>query len=371
MQGARKIPDVEWRASAYHCGIMRSLLLALLLAASSTAAAQQPRYDILITNGTVIDGTGSPRYRADVAISGDRIVAVSRTPLAKASAKRVIDATNRIVAPGFIDLHAHLEPLPQLPGAKSAVTQGVTLALGGPDGSSPSPLASYMNAREKQGIGINVAYLVGHNTVRRAVMGEADRAPTSDELARMRAMIAQGMHDGAFGMSTGLKYIPGAYSNVDEVVSLAQVAADSGGIYTSHLREEGLGLLDGVAEAIETLHAKGWLLGVATGKSDRGLAHILAHHGLAHRFVTLQTADRHPSKPHPSMIEAAIAEADAAPETTAMIGDTSFDILMARAAGAHAVGVAWGYHTVHDLLQSGAHHVVEHAAALPAQLEAL
>ena len=130
-------------------------------------------------------------------------------------------------------------------------------------------------------------------------------------------------------------------------------------------------LFDGVAEAIETLHAKGWLLGVATGKSDRGLAHILAHHGLAHRFVTLQTADRHPSKPHPSMIEAAIAEADAAPETTAMIGDTSFDILMARAAGAHAVGVAWGYHTVHDLLQSGAHHVVEHAAALPAQLEAL
>lgn len=130
-------------------------------------------------------------------------------------------------------------------------------------------------------------------------------------------------------------------------------------------------LFEGIAEAIETLHAKGWLLGVATGKSDRGLAHILAHHGLAHRFVTLQTADRHPSKPHPSMIETAMAEAGASPETTAMIGDTSFDILMARAAGAHAVGVAWGYHTVHDLLQSGAHHVVEHAAALPAQLEAL
>src|SRR6476661_2666992 len=230
---------------------MRSLLLALLLAASSTAAAQQPRYDILITNGTVIDGTGAPRYRADVAIRGDRVVAVSRTALAKSDARRVIDATNRIVAPGFIDLHAHLEPLPQLPGAKSAITQGVTLALGGPDGSSPSPLASYMNAREKQGIGINVAYLVGHNTVRRAVMGEADRAPTNDELARMRAMIAQGMHDGAFGMSTGLKYIPGAYSNVDEVVALAQVAADSGGIYTSHLREEGLGLIGGVAEALE------------------------------------------------------------------------------------------------------------------------
>jgi N-acyl-D-amino-acid deacylase len=228
---------------------MRSLLLVLLLAGS--ASAQQPRYDILITNGTVIDGTGAPRYRADVAITGDRVVAVSRTALARANARRVIDATGRIVAPGFIDLHAHLEPLPQLPGARSAVSQGVTLALGGPDGSSPWPLASYMSAREKQRIGINVAYLVGHNTVRRAVMGTADRAPTADELARMRAMIARGMHDGAFGMSTGLKYIPGTYSNVDEVVALAQVAADSGGIYTSHLREEGLGLIEGVAEALE------------------------------------------------------------------------------------------------------------------------
>jgi len=130
-------------------------------------------------------------------------------------------------------------------------------------------------------------------------------------------------------------------------------------------------LFDGVAEAIETLDANGWLLGVATGKSDRGLKLILEHHGLAHRFVTLQTADRHPSKPHPSMIETAMAEAGASPETTAMIGDTSFDMAMARAAGAHAVGVAWGYHTMHELLESGARHVVAHATALPAQLEAL
>jgi dihydroorotase/N-acyl-D-amino-acid deacylase len=163
----------------------------------------------------------------------------------------VIDATGRIVAPGFIDLHAHLEPLPQLPGARSAVTQGVTLALGGPDGSSPWPFAEYLAAREKQGIGINVAYLVGHNTVRHAVMGDANRAPTDGELARMRDMIARAMGEGAFGISTGLKYIPGTYSKLDEVVALTQPASDSGGIYTSHLREEGLGLLDGVAEAIE------------------------------------------------------------------------------------------------------------------------
>jgi phosphoglycolate phosphatase len=130
-------------------------------------------------------------------------------------------------------------------------------------------------------------------------------------------------------------------------------------------------LFDGVAEAIEALDAGGWLLGVATGKSDRGLKHILEHHGLAHRFVTLQTADRHPSKPHPAMLQAAIAEAGAEPETTAMIGDTSFDIAMARAAGTHAVGVAWGYHSRHELTGAGAHHVADRAATLPALLEAL
>lgn len=130
-------------------------------------------------------------------------------------------------------------------------------------------------------------------------------------------------------------------------------------------------LYDGIVEAIEGLAAAGWLLGVATGKSDRGLIRVLEHHGLRHRFVTLQTADRHPSKPHPSMIETAIAEAGASPETTAMIGDTSFDIAMARAAGTHAIGVAWGYHSRQELADAGAHHVLEHARELPAYLEGL
>lgn len=136
-----------------------------------------------------------------------------------------------------------------------------------------------------------------------------------------------------------------------------------------HIEDEPL--YDGIRDTIETLDANGWLLGVATGKSDRGLARVLEAHGLRHRFVTLQTADRHPSKPHPSMIEAAMAEAGAGPATTVMIGDTSFDMAMAVAAGAHPLGVAWGYHTPHDLHAAGAVRVVDHASAIPAHLEAL
>jgi N-acyl-D-amino-acid deacylase len=233
---------------------MRRLIpLIVLFVTACTPATRAPAetYDILIANGTVIDGSGAPGFRADVAISGDRVAVVSRTPISRDRARRVIDATNRVVAPGFIDLHAHLDPLPQLPSAESAVRQGVTTALGGPDGTSPWPLAEYLAQREQQRIGINVAFLVGHNTVRRQVMGMARRHPTAAELERMRAMVARGMGDGAFGLSTGLKYLPGAWSKTDEVVALSRVASDSGGIYTSHLREEGLGLLESVAEAIE------------------------------------------------------------------------------------------------------------------------
>jgi N-acyl-D-amino-acid deacylase len=227
------------------------LIVLFVTACAPATRAPAETYDILIANGTVIDGSGAPGFRADVAISGDRVAVVSRTPISRDRARRVIDATNRVVAPGFIDLHAHLDPLPLLPCAESAVRPGVTTALGGPDGTSPWPLAEYLAQREQQRIGINVAFLVGHNTVRRQVMGMARRHPTAAELERMRAMVARGMGDGAFGLSTGLKYLPGAWSKTDEVVALSRVASDSGGIYTSHLREEGLGLLESVAEAIE------------------------------------------------------------------------------------------------------------------------
>lgn len=119
-------------------------------------------------------------------------------------------------------------------------------------------------------------------------------------------------------------------------------------------------LYEGISGLIDALERDGWLLGVATGKSDRGLRHCLQRHGLASRFVTLQTADRHPSKPHPSMIEQALADAGAAAEASVMIGDTSYDMAMARAAGVTAIGVTWGYHDARELRDAGAHHIAAH-----------
>jgi dihydroorotase/N-acyl-D-amino-acid deacylase len=228
--------------------LLAAACAAVALATPTSVAAQE--WTLLIRNGTIVDGTGAPGYVGDVAVAGDRIVAVSRTPLDRARARRVVDATGLVIAPGFIDLHAHLEPLLEMPDAKSAVTQGVTLALGGPDGGGPLPLAPYLDSASRAGLGLNVAYLIGHNSIRRAVMGTEDRAPTAAELARMITLVRQGMGDGAFGISTGLRYVPGYYAKTDEVVALSRAAADSGGFYTSHLREEGLGLLEGVAEAI-------------------------------------------------------------------------------------------------------------------------
>jgi len=224
-------------------------LAACARASQSPAIAES--YDVLITNGTVIDGSGASRFTADVAITGNKIVKVSRTSLAGARAARTIDARGLIVAPGFIDLHAHLDPILAMPDAQSHVRQGVTLALGGPDGGGPWPFGAYLDSVASRKLGMNVAFLAGHNSIREAVMGTANRAPTAAELARMKQMVAQSMGEGAFGMSTGLRYIPGYYSKTDEVVALSKVAADSGGIYTSHLREEGVGLLEGVGEALE------------------------------------------------------------------------------------------------------------------------
>ena len=225
--------------------------LAFAACGPDSGPADTGPWDLLIDGGTVVDGTGAPRFEADVAVRDGRIVRISRDDLDPAQAERVIEAAGMYALPGFIDAHAHLDPLLDLPGAESHVRQGVTTALGGPDGGGPWPLGSYLDSAQALGMGMNVAFLAGHNTIRREVMGTQDRAPTDDELTLMRGMVAQAMGEGAWGLSTGLRYVPGTYSNVDEVVALAEVASDSGGIYTSHLREEGLDLLAGVSELME------------------------------------------------------------------------------------------------------------------------
>jgi len=214
-----------------------------------SSCSNQETYDLLILNGTVYDGKGGDAIVADIAIKDSLIVGVGEFGNAKAN--KIIDASGLAVSPGFIDMHTHIEPIMELNSCESHVRQGVTTSLGGPDGSSPYPLKPYMDSLQNKGVGMNVAYLVGHNTIRRNIMGLENRAPTAEELKAMETEVDSAMKDGAFGISTGLKYLPGAFSKVDEVISLSKVASSYGGIYTSHLREEGLGLFDAVAEAIK------------------------------------------------------------------------------------------------------------------------
>ncbi len=244
-------PDYPSVSEAQYFALLDRVIAARTGATPKPKPPTMPPYDLVVANARIVDGTGSPAFAGDLAITGRHIVRVSRERIPHDSALRVIDARGQVLAPGFIDMHAHLEPLLDMPDTKSAAMQGVTLALGGPDGGGPWPFGAYLDSADRVGLGINVAYLTGHNTIRREVMGTANRAPTPDELARMSTMVGRAMHEGAFGISTGLRYIPGFYSKTDEVVALSKVAADSGGIYTSHLREEGLGLFEGVGEALE------------------------------------------------------------------------------------------------------------------------
>jgi N-acyl-D-aspartate/D-glutamate deacylase len=225
---------------------MKKLLLIIFLIGFFSCTEES--YDTIILNGTVYDGTGSDGRQTDIGIIGDRITKIG--DLSKANAELTIDASGKAVSPGFIDMHTHLEPIMEMPEAESLVRQGATLALGGPDGSSPWPFGEYLDSLEQMGVGPNLAYLVGHNTIRRTVMGNEDIAPNSQELDTMKSYVQKAMDEGAYGISTGLKYLPGTFAKRDEVVELSKIASQQGGIYTSHLREEGLGLIDAVKEAI-------------------------------------------------------------------------------------------------------------------------
>ena len=256
----------------------RMVVSAALFTAFLAVVTAQPaqRFDLLIRNGRVMDGTGNPWFPADIGIQNGRIAAIGQ--LAGAQAARVIDAAGKYVVPGFIDIHSHADdgsgprgglrdPDPVRRSAPNLVSQGITTVVVNHDGRSPWPLADQRALLEKTGIGPNAMLLVGHGTVRRRVMGEDVRRPAKpDEITRMRALVKQALQEGAAGMSAGLEYDPGRWSTTDEVVELARELPAFGGVYISHERSEGsdplwyvpsqdgphaVTLLDAVRETIE------------------------------------------------------------------------------------------------------------------------
>lgn len=250
---------------------LRLLTTLALVAFVLNARAQQPPFDILITHGHIVDGTGSPWYEADIGIRGGRIAAIGR--LGNAPALRTIDAHGQIVAPGFIDMLGQSE-LTMLvdPRVPSKLFQGITTEVTG-EGESIAPLNDAMIAAdreeyehyhltadwrtlrqyfarlERQGMGINLATYVGATSVRRMILGDADVAPTSAQLEQMKALVADAMRDGAVGLSTSLQYTPAPYAKTGELIALASVAGQYGGIYTTHMRNEDVHVLDAIDEA--------------------------------------------------------------------------------------------------------------------------
>ncbi|HKP71962.1 MAG TPA: D-aminoacylase, partial [Pyrinomonadaceae bacterium] len=222
-----------------------------VLAASpaSRQSASEPVYDLLVTNGRVVDGTGNPWVRADVAVRDGRIARIGR--INPAEARTVIDARNQIVAPGFIDVHTHVEGIYNQPDAENFVRMGVTSVVTGNCGSSATDIGAFLGRIKEQPLAVNLATLIAHGDVRRKVVGLDARQPTPEELQRMEAMVEQGMRDGAVGLSTGLIYVPGTYAKTDEVTALARVAARYGGLYATHMRNEGEGVQDAIRESIE------------------------------------------------------------------------------------------------------------------------
>jgi N-acyl-D-amino-acid deacylase len=214
----------------------------------SARSAQEP-YDLILRNGRIVDGTGSPWYRGDVAIRGDMIVDVAHS--LDGPARRVIDVGGQVIAPGFIDIHTHARRgIFERPTAENYVRQGVTTLIEGPDGSSPVPLAPFLAQLDSLPKTVNIAAFIGQGSIRSEVIGSVDRAATQPELQRMRELVEQGMHDGAFGLSTGLFYVPGTFTPTEEVVELARVAGRLGGIHISHMRDEAAGVVKSVAETI-------------------------------------------------------------------------------------------------------------------------
>lgn len=257
---------------------MRTHLAAALLVAlhAAPAFAAEPKYDLVIRNGRVIDGTGNPWFVGDVAVTGDKMVAVGRVP--EGEAKRTIDAKGLVVAPGFIDVHSHSDELLLEDGhAQSKIRQGVTTEVLG-EGRSAGPLkgqlsqrkmkargreftwatlGEYLDTIDKAGVSVNVVSYVGMDNVWEAVMGKSHARPTAKQLSEMKELLDEAMKDGAFGMSTMLMMPPGSLATTDDLVELCKVVKKHGGLFSSHIRNEGLGVFDSVKEVISVAERAG------------------------------------------------------------------------------------------------------------------
>ncbi len=245
-------------------GLVLALSGALILGGAAAVDSQQPTLDLIITNALLIDGTGAPARRADIGIASGRIARIG--DLANAQARARIDVGGQVVSPGFIDVHTHADNLAGSPLAPNFVRMGVTTIVAGNCGSSALDVREALDRIAVAGPTVNFATLIGHNTVRSAVMGSSEREPTADELERMKAFIAKAMADGAVGFSTGLQYVPGTYAKSAEILELARAAA--GGLYATHMRNEGTALQDAVRESIDVARALGMRLQISHLKVD-------------------------------------------------------------------------------------------------------
>jgi N-acyl-D-amino-acid deacylase len=228
---------------------MKQFLL-LLLITFPVIGFSQTSYDLIIRNGKIIDGTGNSWYYADVAVKDGKIVLIQKN--ISGTATKIIDAKGLIVAPGFIDVHGHVESgVFENPAAHNYIYDGVTTVITGNCGNSADDLNYFFYKIDSIKTSINVASLVGHNTVRRLVMGNDNRFATPEEQQKMEALIAKAMKEGAVGMSTGLIYLPGMFSNTEEVIGLAKETAKHRGIYASHIRNEENTAMEAITEAID------------------------------------------------------------------------------------------------------------------------
>jgi N-acyl-D-amino-acid deacylase len=213
------------------------------------AKTAAPALDLLITNGRIVDGSGNPWFRTDIGIKDGRIARIGR--INSTDAAKTIDARGQIVAPGFIDVHTHVESIYNLPAAENFIRMGVTTLVTGNCGGSVVDVGRFLGRMKENPTAVNLATLIAHGSVRREAMGLDDKAPTADEMKKMEALVEQGMKDGAVGLSTGLIYVPGTYAKTDEITNLARVAARYGGIYATHMRSEGERVADAIRESIQ------------------------------------------------------------------------------------------------------------------------